>query len=867
MSADRKSRSWSRTRSIDSDTEKSGKRRSKDLRRSIDYGRSSRHSLDVNYQRFVLTDPIAFRYLEDDSSVTVLDNRRELSGYQSYIVEQWATSRTHPTFTITTYTGDNSDRIIASVLGIPRDESTWSQRLKVYFKALNHFHARRRDTADGILMVTSLPGFPSSLTVIQVPEGDVSKHYADFFVNEDLKRLGCSGRVGLTLAYPNGATVAKYYQLYRTHERISLYSSVIELVRICQMSLHMFDLLDNDFLDGLLCDVTEKAIVQWWSKFGSEVYSTEPHDGILGPSSVAGLIGLYVGARNRLHALGAPVPKDAFDLEQMKRGVSNFQKSYRLPKSRRLDVTTLFKLHALTEKAANTEGWRLPRAVKTTVAELSGRGEEMVQEGTGRKAKAGIADIETMDIETFEQLVSGERCRWLWQGKALKRTNTATLGEASLEGLVATTKNLPAEEIKRKPNRLSDGAAVNSTDEAPPDSRANRASMEEPRSLPRQHTHREAAARKVHGVFDDGRTSIDRLRGAVNIHKRPLEPEHQPTNPPLVPRSDPKQSREPGKRPPPVRSYTSPVSSPSRSLTSPHGPPSSRRSDVSPVRTPLDRPMTSIYERRGSFTMEASRSLNDALKSPEHRRTSDKDDIPQVIKHIDESVPNSPEYHGVNLDEALPVPETVEEDVPPSLRRTHSESMLPSSQQSHSEEKARAAQHQLSFSIAEASMFSSNETAAPELTASDDHEVQYLQQRFYAQHLKVLRASIAHLSQNEATWTTTQIDALGSQLRQAGEDQEKLREYYDGPAQAAQNLRDMATAVLRDEQDMLGEGKRELETLAAKLDYEIANLRGKIEDVELGVDDFERAVLGAEQRVDEVEREVEGKAGWGCIVS
>merc|ERR1719487_1287693 len=57
------------------------------------------------HQGFVLTDPIAFRYLSSDPLITVLAPRAEPKGYEAYIVEQWATSRTHPTSVITTYTG------------------------------------------------------------------------------------------------------------------------------------------------------------------------------------------------------------------------------------------------------------------------------------------------------------------------------------------------------------------------------------------------------------------------------------------------------------------------------------------------------------------------------------------------------------------------------------------------------------------------------------------------------------------------------------------------------------------------------------------------------------------------------------------
>ena len=72
-------------------------------------------------------------------------------------------------------------------------------------------------------MVTNLSSFPSALTVITVPDGDIRKHRQVFIVNEDLKRLGCSGRSGLTLSEPTAATQAKSYQLYKTSDRIPFF--------------------------------------------------------------------------------------------------------------------------------------------------------------------------------------------------------------------------------------------------------------------------------------------------------------------------------------------------------------------------------------------------------------------------------------------------------------------------------------------------------------------------------------------------------------------------------------------------------------------------------------------------------------------
>ena len=183
------------------------------------------------HQRLVLTDPVAFRYLEEDPSITVLERRRRLQGYELYIVEQWICSRVHPTFVITTYTGLEQHSVLVGVLSVPTDEDEWSPRLRVWFKALAKYHARRKETPLGTLMVTNLSGFPSALTVVPVPDGDVKGHREDFIVNENMKRMGCSGRAGLNLTPPTGATQAKFVQLYRTSDRIPFYGAVIELVK------------------------------------------------------------------------------------------------------------------------------------------------------------------------------------------------------------------------------------------------------------------------------------------------------------------------------------------------------------------------------------------------------------------------------------------------------------------------------------------------------------------------------------------------------------------------------------------------------------------------------------------------------------
>lgn len=398
---------------------------------------SRARGVSASYKRLVFTDPVAFRYLEEDESTTVLARRHKLEGYELYVVEQWICSRTHPTFTICTYTGDSSHVILVNVLSVPLDEKSWSKRLKIYLSAVSQSYAREKETPLGMLLVTNLSGLPSSLNVVAVPGGDVKRHREDFIVNENLKRMGCAGRAALSLQYPQASTVNKFHYTYKTSEKVPLYSSVMEIVRYCQIALVLYGKLEAAYSDGLLCDITEKAIGEWWNEIGLDFHNVEPSDGILGPTTVAALIGLMIGAYNRLKETGAPVGKDPVDMSSMKKAIYHFQRANKMDKTRRLDRATLDRLHRVTAKSADDEGLGVTRALKSTVAGLSGKGGEMIARGFGGgREKAGIAEVETLDIERLSQLVSGKSMKWLWQGK---ETKSASSVPDELNGRVFST--------------------------------------------------------------------------------------------------------------------------------------------------------------------------------------------------------------------------------------------------------------------------------------------------------------------------------------------------------------------------------------------------------------------------------------------
>lgn len=785
-----------------------------------------------NYQRFCLTDHVAFRYLEEDPSITVLARRQKLQGYEIYLVEQWACSRTHATFIITTYTGDPKDSVDVNVIGIPADEKAWSPQFRIYLKALGEYHARPKDTSLGRLMITNLSSFPSSLTIIPVPDGDMVKHRELFFVNENLKRLGCSGRLGIKLAPPSSATQAKFHQLYRTSDKIPLNSSVIELVKLCQAALVLFGKLEPEYADGLLCDVTERAINDWWIDFGAEYYTVEPHDGILGPTTVAALLGMLMGARNRLSAFNAPVAKDVFDIESTKRAIAHFQKTQRIQKTRRLDRHTLERLRRATAKAASKEGWGVPRAFKSTVADLGGKGGEMVLGMVGAGEKAGIAEIETVDFDRFVELLRGERAKWLWYGKPRKSTTNDMFSRLPNDDRPTSPdeqQSAIATLLKRESTLEGHGLTKRDTIEED-------ANEKDPNS-------KRAAIKRATEKIESG-TGFTRIKDAVGRRT------HQP-----------KGSRdERGRLHHHLRSDSEHIddapkkesSSPAHEGTSETTSMTSAARGESSYEPSFTKTLTETPRDSGSTLAIATEGIAqprlDEAK-PAEQQESEASKPPTVDNSIAGSI-----YRGVDLNEKLSFPDT--QEISPLLRRTQSSEQLGRYHASSRNENWWP--RHLSFSIAEESVLTwppliSLSTSNQEDTVNTTLNAQLAAQESLSTDFKHLRERLALLSSIEASWTESAVQAITGLDEEAEADNEELEQLYYPRFEEYHSLREDAHEIISRERLQVQVALRDLETLGAKLEYEIGALRGKVEDVEDGVLELERQVESVEAREQEMQ--------------
>lgn len=756
--------------------------------------------------------------------------------------------------------------MLVSVLSIPTNQEAWSPRLRIYLQAITKFHARKKETPLGTLMVTNLSGFPSALTVVPVPEGNIIKHRVDFVVNENLKRMGCSGRAGLQLSPPIDATQATFMRLYKTSDRVPIYSSVIELVKLCQVALIFYNKLAPEYADGLLCDVTEQAINDWWSDIGTEFFNADPTDGILGPTTVAALLGTLLGARNRLAAYGAPVAKDVFELTSTKRGISSFQKSQKLKRTRRFDRQTLDRLHKVTAKAVSGQGWTVQRAVKSTVAELSGKGAHIMV--------GGIAEIETLDIDTFVQLAYGERCKWLWHGKPLKGNDAELFNNGPAEDNMVFVKDEHGGYIWSSSRRDS-GTDDNSRPGAI-DRMYNLSSHGSQMNLDptmKDTAPRRTVLKSVTERMTDARTGLGRIKEVVG--KTGLRGHYHKHSKDENPPSDGESTKE-------TPSTTHP-----QHFWDKWTPPQ----ELTPA-VVAEEPVYSVHPGRdGSITENSAEAQKKNQSTALEKKALDTD--ADSVSSLDSEPRNlGPGVHTVNhvqnmrqkdrystqsLDSLnlaeLPITSKIwprmkekrhfapESDQPLILQRTKSLPHLPVGTQNSSYE-ARWPRH-LSFSAVVDAVAAGVDTASSDDVATRKSlDAALVVEDHLAICARHLATQIQALSACDGPWVEQSVEDVHDLDAQYGKDQETLSQMYHQKLEEYNGLRDVSEELVAEMTASLADTTKEIENLAAKLEYELTALQLKIKDVENGATEFERQVLEIESRAEELQEETRDRPSW-----
>jgi len=684
----------------------------------------------------------------------------------------------------------------------------------------------------------------------------------------------------MSLSTPAGATQAKFFQLYKTSDRIPLYGAVIELVKLCQVALMMFGKLEQEYADGCLCDVTEKAVNDWWTEIGSEYYNVEPTDGILGPTTVAALLGMLMGARNRLNYYGAPVAKDAFDVFSLKRGIAYFQKSQKMERTRRLDRQTLDRLHRVTAKAAAGEGWAVPKAVKSTVAELSGKGGEMVMGMVGRD-KAGIGDIETLDLDRFVSLVHGERAKWLWYGKPRRSGISENFGRSDPESGPLTfakdeqggyiwshsrSDSVPPEDDSemRKKEMDSPNAVYSSR---PPGSATSMLESPNERDMQLRKTLFKGVTEKM----SDARSGFGRikdavgLRGHVSRHSKDEGAENRlsgyfsPTSSTTLAPS----SGAPASPPPQMVG---------KAFTWKNTPAEYQNGAPKPSESAIGAAISSFNREIIFSPTESKSSLPvDPPVSEEAQRAAEMDAkwAEQAKEIRRDYVANEPSIAGsIYGDGDLEGPLLELERNPKTseilLHRRHSISAASPTAAVHRNEAWWP--RQMSFSDAEDAVLTWEPVGSVEDDAVDANNWAALQKHKYiAEEFKHLFEKISQLQDAIAPWVETKVEAVEGLDTKAAQDQEAFQTLYYQLNESYQAVKQNCQDLLGDERSHVTEAVKDIEVLEQKLEYEINSLVSKVQDVEDGVTQYERQVDDLEYRAKELESHL-GNESWAHYI-
>ena len=160
-------------------------------------------------------------------------------------------------------------------------------------------------------------------------------------------------------------------QNYNTKDRLK----VIGMIELVQTSLFYFNIYNNR-RDGLLCNLTKRAVDRWWDEYGRLYLGIDKpkNESSIGPTTVASLLSLVLSCYFKLILEDCVSARDPFDTDEFFAGISNFQRKYGLARDTRvyLDHLTLEKLFKVASKPTN-EVSKFRKLLKCRMQDIKGR--------------------------------------------------------------------------------------------------------------------------------------------------------------------------------------------------------------------------------------------------------------------------------------------------------------------------------------------------------------------------------------------------------------------------------------------------------------------------------------------------------------
>ncbi|KAG0080948.1 hypothetical protein BGZ90_010714 [Linnemannia elongata] len=366
-----------------------------------------------------------------------------LEGYQIYLVEQWAIERNREVATAVSFTGDPIHQILVTSITIEHP-NVHCPRLEKVFEKLRKEGAKPKETPYGQLFVTNLSLFTSSLNIVLVPkQGDFDYYQQRFYLNLNLRRMGCSGRSALTSKSPSDAQREKFNQLYKISDSTDFEVTVLRLVVLVQNCLYIFGLFNLQDVDGLLCNATEKGLEVYYDTFLKSTFQKFPTpDNVLDPNVLAGMFSKLSNVRGKLQHMVNNVPKDPFaEPVAFLNAVKAFQIKKPDLKACFLDAKTVEAISAAYQSSFNPQGLKVHKVLKSKIEDFSGM-------------TAVNPEGETTDLEVFAKHITTDSLKQVWKGKTKQKTDVADalangdwltggkeLGKSLVRGLAKTTRD------------------------------------------------------------------------------------------------------------------------------------------------------------------------------------------------------------------------------------------------------------------------------------------------------------------------------------------------------------------------------------------------------------------------------------------
>lgn len=481
----------------------------------------------------------------------------------------------------------------------------------------------------------------------------------------------------------------------------------------------------------------------------------------------------------------------------------------------------------------------------------------------GGKDKAGISEIETLDIDRFVQLVYGERSKWLWHGKS-RKTGTDVSHQFDKEELMVFTQDNQGGYIWTSPKKekeLTQAYTVRKSLEVNPLSRqvseasAAGASADErdrERDKEREPEPKSGIKKSVSTKVSDAKAGLGRFRDAVGIPG--LRSHHH------------KRSKETVYDDEDMLAYR-----PGLSLDL-------NREEISPLEPAGDKESPNYVDGTGAPVL-LSETLSDVSPVSSRQEASNKVQQQQQQSSPDNIEPESPRKDTAKEQDLTQLPERGSEEgialanaiSPQNIFRNYRRSrsadatVLRRPRSSRLERDLRCPRH-LSFSVAEESVLTWDPVSEADPSTEgviQNIDAEMTRENFLVAQIQRLNSRIQLLAQDTAPWVESQVAAVKSLDDEYQTHTTELQQLYQSRLDDFRALQSTVVEISSREGTLLADEVKKIELLGAKLDYEISVLQSKVADVEAGISDYEAHVEQIENRIRRIiGRENDDRKSW-----